>query len=104
MGIQDIVTDDVPRMGHPGSTARDDRRLDVDGTGCEAASRLGGEHREGTEGRPGGTEASTAREPRRPPRGKGTDGRRGEHREGTDGARRRLGEGGAESGENETSA
>jgi hypothetical protein len=37
MGIQDIVTDDVPRMGHPGSTARDDRRLDVDGTGCEAA-------------------------------------------------------------------
>jgi hypothetical protein len=37
MGIQDTVTDDVPRMGHPGSTACDDRRLDVDGTGCEAA-------------------------------------------------------------------
>jgi hypothetical protein len=37
MGIQDIVTDDVPRMGHLGSTVRDDRRLDVDRTGCEAA-------------------------------------------------------------------
>jgi hypothetical protein len=37
MGIHDTVTDDVPRMGHPGSTTRDGRRLDVDGTGCEAA-------------------------------------------------------------------
>jgi hypothetical protein len=37
MGIQDTVTDDVSRMEHPGSTATDGRRLDVDGTRCEAA-------------------------------------------------------------------
>jgi hypothetical protein len=37
MGIQDTVTDDVPRTEHPGSTTADGRRLDVDGTRCEAA-------------------------------------------------------------------
>src|SRR5690349_18073386 len=108
MGIQNIVTDDMPRMGHPdpGSTTRDGRRLDVDGTGCEAAvdgddgarrrAPRGnrGDQREGRESTAG--EASTARaEPPREPTG--------------DGARRRPGEGrgreGRErSGENETSA
>jgi hypothetical protein len=43
MGIQDTVTDDVPRMGHPGSTARNGRRLDVDGT--DRARRRPGEGR-----------------------------------------------------------
>jgi hypothetical protein len=31
-------TDDVPRTKHPGSTAPDGRRLDVDGAGCLCAS------------------------------------------------------------------
>jgi hypothetical protein len=106
MGIQDIVTDDVPRMGHPGSTARDGRRLDVDGTGCEAAvdgddgarrraprgnrgetGRNRGEHREGTE-------ATTAREGNQRPTRRAPQGnRRGEAATGR-----------GQSGENETSA
>jgi hypothetical protein len=53
-----------------GSTARDGRRLDVDGTGCEAT----------VDGEPG---ASTAREPRRAPRGNRRPGRRAPTREPT---------------------
>jgi hypothetical protein len=112
MGIQNIVTDDVPRMGHPdpGSTTRDGRRLDVDGTGCEAAvdgddgarrraprgnrgetRRNRGEHREGTE-------ATNAREgnrrpARRAPRGPS---RRGNRRATGRGGDRARGESGAE--------
>jgi hypothetical protein len=87
MGIQDSVTEDVPRTGHPGF--QEARRATADAststelaTGCEAA--VDGEPRE-----PG---ASTAREPmagepsttREPTTGEsstheGTDGRRGEH-------------------------
>jgi hypothetical protein len=58
MGIQDTVTDNVPRTEYPGSTTAIGRRLDVDGTGCETAvdgddgaRRRGRERREGSEGR-----------------------------------------------------
>ena len=65
MGIQDTVTDNVPRTEHSGSTTAIDRRLDVDGTGCETAvdgdDGRGGEAARDLRGEPKGDRARAER-------------------------------------------
>jgi hypothetical protein len=96
MGIQDSVTDDVPRMGHPGF--QEARRATAD---ASTSTELGARRR--STGNWVRAPRGNRRPARRAPTRKPTCGEASTH-EGTDGARRRLGEGGADSGENETSA